>query len=132
MHPWFFPEEVILSPTPPRVTDFLDDKLVLEYDRIPTYQDTSYHGRGEHTFFKEKTSEHWNQAWRWRTDRCWPVASGFQNQIFAWNPMAQSMNSTSSRFCPQHLPEQGDRRVDRRDPANIVSRWVRAGDAGGE
>jgi hypothetical protein len=33
--PWFFPEEVLFSPTPPRVTDFLDDKLVLEYDRIP-------------------------------------------------------------------------------------------------
>ena len=33
--PWFFPEEVLFSPTPPRVTDFLDDELVLEYDRIP-------------------------------------------------------------------------------------------------
>ena len=33
--PWFFPEEVLFSPTPPRVTDFLDDNLVLEYDRIP-------------------------------------------------------------------------------------------------
>lgn len=35
MRPWFFPEEVLFSPTPPRVTDFLDDELVLEYDRIP-------------------------------------------------------------------------------------------------
>jgi len=33
--PWFFPEEVLFSHTPPRVTDFLDDELVLEYDRIP-------------------------------------------------------------------------------------------------
>jgi hypothetical protein len=33
--PWFFPEEVLFSLTPPRVTDFLDDELVLEYDRIP-------------------------------------------------------------------------------------------------
>lgn len=33
--PRFFPEEVLFSPTPPRVTDFLDDELVLEYDRIP-------------------------------------------------------------------------------------------------
>jgi hypothetical protein len=33
--PWFFPEEVLFSPTPPRVADFLDDELVLEYDRIP-------------------------------------------------------------------------------------------------
>ena len=33
--PWFFPEEVLFSSTPPRVTDFLDDELVLEYDRTP-------------------------------------------------------------------------------------------------
>ena len=33
--PWFFPEEVLLSSSPPRVTDFLDDALVLEYERIP-------------------------------------------------------------------------------------------------
>jgi hypothetical protein len=35
MRPWFFPEEILFSPTPPRVTDFIDDELVLEYDRIP-------------------------------------------------------------------------------------------------
>jgi hypothetical protein len=33
--PWFFPEEVLFSPSPPRVTDFLDDALILEYDRPP-------------------------------------------------------------------------------------------------
>jgi hypothetical protein len=33
--PWFFPEEILFSLTPPRVTDFLDDELVLEYDRTP-------------------------------------------------------------------------------------------------
>jgi hypothetical protein len=31
--PWFFNEETLLSGTPPRVTDFLDDALVLEYNR---------------------------------------------------------------------------------------------------
>jgi len=31
--PWFFQEEILLSPTPPRVVDFLDDALVLEYNR---------------------------------------------------------------------------------------------------
>lgn len=35
VHPWFFPEDVLVSSTPPRVTDFLDDALVLEYDRTP-------------------------------------------------------------------------------------------------
>jgi hypothetical protein len=35
VHPWFFPEEVLLSSSPPRVIDFLDDALVLEYDRTP-------------------------------------------------------------------------------------------------
>lgn len=33
--PWFFPEEVLFSETPPRVVDFLDRDLVLEYDRPP-------------------------------------------------------------------------------------------------
>jgi hypothetical protein len=33
--PWFFSEEVLFSSSPPRVTDFLDDALVLEYDRTP-------------------------------------------------------------------------------------------------
>jgi hypothetical protein len=33
--PWFFHEEVLLSATPPRVTDFLDDALVIEYNRPP-------------------------------------------------------------------------------------------------
>jgi hypothetical protein len=31
--PWFFPEEILLSSSPPRVTDFLDNALILEYDR---------------------------------------------------------------------------------------------------
>jgi hypothetical protein len=33
--PWFFPVEVLFSNTPPRVVDFLNDDLVLEYDRPP-------------------------------------------------------------------------------------------------
>jgi hypothetical protein len=33
--PWFFPEEILFSSSPPRVTDFLDDALILEYDRPP-------------------------------------------------------------------------------------------------
>jgi hypothetical protein len=35
VYPWFFPEEVLLSPQPPRVIDFLDDALVIEYHRSP-------------------------------------------------------------------------------------------------
>jgi hypothetical protein len=31
--PWFFNEETLFSATPPRVVDFLDDALVLEYNR---------------------------------------------------------------------------------------------------
>jgi hypothetical protein len=31
--PWFFNEETLFSATPPRVLDFLDDALVLEYSR---------------------------------------------------------------------------------------------------
>jgi hypothetical protein len=31
--PWFFPEKVLFSPTPPLVVDFLEDDLVNEYDR---------------------------------------------------------------------------------------------------
>jgi len=34
-HPWFFKEKVLFSSSPPRVTGFLDDALVLEYDRTP-------------------------------------------------------------------------------------------------
>jgi hypothetical protein len=33
--PWFFPEEVLFSETPPRVADFLNDDLVIEYERPP-------------------------------------------------------------------------------------------------
>jgi hypothetical protein len=33
--PWFFPEEVLFSKAPPRLLDFLNDDLVLEYDRPP-------------------------------------------------------------------------------------------------
>jgi hypothetical protein len=32
-HPWFFPEETLLSPSPPYVIDFLNDALTLDYDR---------------------------------------------------------------------------------------------------
>ena len=35
VHPWFFPEEVLFSATPPRVIDFLDDALVIRYNRSP-------------------------------------------------------------------------------------------------
>ena len=31
--PWFFAEETLLSRAPPRVLDFLNDRLVLTYDR---------------------------------------------------------------------------------------------------
>jgi hypothetical protein len=33
--PWFFPEGVLFSATPPYVCDFLNDDVVLEYDRPP-------------------------------------------------------------------------------------------------
>jgi hypothetical protein len=33
VQPWFFNEETLFSATPPRVVDFLDDSLVLEYNR---------------------------------------------------------------------------------------------------
>jgi hypothetical protein len=33
--PWFFSEEVLFSEVPPRVVDFLDSDLVLEFDRPP-------------------------------------------------------------------------------------------------
>ena len=54
LHPWFFPEEVLFSPVPPRVTDFLDDALVIEYHRPPLVKtlrltvEESYTVRGEH------------------------------------------------------------------------------------
>ncbi len=35
VHPWFFPEEMLFSAIPPRVVDFLDDALVIEYHRSP-------------------------------------------------------------------------------------------------
>ena len=35
VHPWFFSEEVLFSSSPPRVVDFLDDALVIEYNRSP-------------------------------------------------------------------------------------------------
>jgi len=31
--PWFFSEELLFSETPPLVLDFLNDELVLEYNR---------------------------------------------------------------------------------------------------
>jgi hypothetical protein len=33
--PWFFPEGVLFSATPPYVCDFLNDNLVIEYRRPP-------------------------------------------------------------------------------------------------
>lgn len=35
VHPWFFSEDVLLSALPPRVIDFLNDALVIEYHRSP-------------------------------------------------------------------------------------------------
>jgi hypothetical protein len=35
VQPWFFSEDVLFSTTPPFVTDFLDDALVIEYERSP-------------------------------------------------------------------------------------------------
>lgn len=35
VHPWFFPEEALFSDAPPRVIDFLEDALVIEYHRSP-------------------------------------------------------------------------------------------------
>jgi hypothetical protein len=34
-HPWFFPEALIFSAIPPRLIDFLNDALVIEYQRSP-------------------------------------------------------------------------------------------------
>jgi hypothetical protein len=33
--PWFFSEEILFSASPPYVTDFLDDELIIEYERPP-------------------------------------------------------------------------------------------------
>lgn len=33
--PWFFAKEILLASSPPRIMDFLEDDLVLEYDRAP-------------------------------------------------------------------------------------------------
>ena len=38
--PWFFPEEILFSNHPPRVIDFLNDDLVLEYKRPPAHQNS--------------------------------------------------------------------------------------------
>lgn len=35
VQPWFFSEDVLFSNTPPQISDFLDDALVLEYNRSP-------------------------------------------------------------------------------------------------
>jgi hypothetical protein len=35
VHPWFFSEEVLFSARPPRVIDFQNDALVIEYHRSP-------------------------------------------------------------------------------------------------
>jgi len=32
-HPWFFPEEVLFSDAPPYISDFLENDLILEYER---------------------------------------------------------------------------------------------------
>jgi hypothetical protein len=36
VHPWFFPEAILLSEHPPFISDFLDERLTIEYDRPPT------------------------------------------------------------------------------------------------
>jgi len=33
VHPWFFPEEVLFSGAPPGAIDFINDALVIEYNR---------------------------------------------------------------------------------------------------
>jgi len=54
VHRWFFPEEVLFSPVPPCVVDFLDDAFVIEYYRPPLIKtlritiEESYTVRGEH------------------------------------------------------------------------------------
>jgi hypothetical protein len=35
VHRWFFPQEALFAAVPPRVIDFLDDALVIEYHRSP-------------------------------------------------------------------------------------------------
>ena len=35
IHPWFFSEKLLFSSRPPRVIDFLEDELVIEYNRSP-------------------------------------------------------------------------------------------------
>lgn len=42
-HPWFFPEEVLFSPVPPRVIDFLNEDLVFEYPRPPFFKTIRIH-----------------------------------------------------------------------------------------
>jgi hypothetical protein len=52
---WFFPEDVLFASTPPRVIDFLDDALVIEYQRAPLIKtlritvEETYSLRGENT-----------------------------------------------------------------------------------
>jgi hypothetical protein len=36
VHPWFFPEAILLSEHPPFISDFLDERLTIKYDRPPT------------------------------------------------------------------------------------------------
>jgi hypothetical protein len=55
VHPWFFPEDVLFSCKPPRAIDFLDDALVIEYQRSPLIKtlritvEETYSLRGENT-----------------------------------------------------------------------------------
>jgi hypothetical protein len=38
IHPWFFPNDVLFGPQPPRVTDFLEPDLTVEYKRPRLYK----------------------------------------------------------------------------------------------
>lgn len=64
VQPWFFSEEMLFSDRPPRVVDFLDDLLTLQYTRPPLLK--TLHLTVEESFApmisKENTHEHCNQA----------------------------------------------------------------------
>jgi len=64
VQPWFFSEETLFSNRPPRVVDFLDDLLNLQYTRPPLLKTLRI--TIEESFapviFKENTHEHCNQA----------------------------------------------------------------------
>jgi hypothetical protein len=54
VRPWFFPEEVLFSATPPRVIDFLNDALVIEYNRSPLIKTLRVNIEETYSFAGEK------------------------------------------------------------------------------